>query len=259
MTSMADWKPDQYLAFADERARPARDLIARIPIRDPRSICDLGCGPGNSTALLRDAFPNARLAGADNSPAMLAKARAALPEAEFIEADAAGFVPGHETDLIFANAVMQWVPDHPSVLARLLAGLKPGGVLAVQMPDNLSEPSHALMREVAEQGPWRRALAGAQGARSGILPPTSYYDLLRPLGSALDIWHTIYNHPVRGIQGIVDFVAATGLRPYLDPLTEHQRTDYLEAYKARLAAHYPVAQDGNVLFRFPRLFILAVK
>jgi trans-aconitate 2-methyltransferase len=256
---MADWNPAEYLAFADERARPALDLIARIPRRDPKAICDLGCGPGNSMALLRDAFPQARLIGVDNSPAMLAKARAALPDATFVEADVVDHMPEPGTDLVFANAVFQWVPDHLSVLARLLSNLKPGGVLAVQMPDNLSEPSHYLMREVAEQGAWQEALGGASCARSGILPPTGYYDLLRPLCSALDVWHSIYNHPVQGIQGIVDFVATTGLRPYLDPLTGDQRSGYLDAYKTRLAEHYPVAQDGKLLFRFPRIFILAVK
>ncbi|NJM30420.1 MAG: trans-aconitate 2-methyltransferase [Rhizobiales bacterium] len=256
---MPDWRPAEYLAFANERARPALDLISRIPVRDPKIVCDLGCGPGNSTALLRAAFPGARITGADNSPAMLSQARAALPEARFIEADVASFVPQPEADLIFANAVFQWVPDHPSVLARLLAGLRPGGVLAVQMPDNLGEPSHSLMQEAAEQGPWRDILKASSGARSDILPPTGYYDLLRPLCSVLDIWHSIYNHPVQGIQGIVDFVASTGLRPYLDRLADDQRADYLDAYKASLAAHYPVARDGKVLFRFPRLFILAVK
>jgi trans-aconitate 2-methyltransferase len=256
---MADWRPAAYLAFADERARPATDLVSRIPLREPEVICDLGCGPGNSTSLLQQAFPGARLTGVDNSPAMLAKAREALPRARFIAADAGAYVPDPETDLIFANALFQWVPDHPSVLAHLLDALKPGAVLAVQMPDNLREPSHYLMQEVAEQGPWREVLKDSGRARSGILTPAAYHDLLRPLCSHLDIWHTVYNHPVKGIQGIVDFFATTGLRPYCDLLGESDRAAYLAAYRSRLAVHYPVTHDGMVLFRFPRIFILAVK
>ena len=160
-------------------------------------------------------------------------------------------------DLLYANASFQWVPDHVSVLLRLLKGLKAGGVLALQMPDNLDEPSHRLMRETAETGPWAKALRHAAGSREVIRTPNEYYTLLKPHCRSLDIWHTAYYHVLDGVQGIVDFVSTTGLRPYLDPLDEAMRGQFVDAYRAGLAKAYPVILDGKVLMRFPRLFLVA--
>ena len=162
---MEDWLPDDYLRFADERNRPARDLIARISLKAPELVYDLGCGPGNSTALLREAYPQAKLVGLDTSKTMLAKARKGLPQVQFMEADIAAWPGEPDADLLYANASFQWVPDHVSVLLRLPKGLKTGSVLALQMPDNLNEPSHRLMRETAETGPWAKALKDAAGSR----------------------------------------------------------------------------------------------
>jgi trans-aconitate 2-methyltransferase len=152
MTS--DWSPEHYLKFADERSRPARDLLAQVPLRNPRAICDLGCGPGNSTALLDAAFPAAEIVGIDTSEAMLAKARETLPKREFFKADLAHWISPKTADLLFSNATFQWVPNHAAVMLRLLQGLRAGGVLAVQMPDNLDELSHRLMHETVHNGPW---------------------------------------------------------------------------------------------------------
>jgi trans-aconitate 2-methyltransferase len=255
---LADWSPSAYLQFADERSRPARDLLAQVPLASPGLIFDLGCGPGNSTELLDRAFPQAEITGIDNSPAMLVKAREVLPKRTFIEADLAAWMPDAGADLLFSNATYQWVPDHANILRRTLQAMKPGAVLAVQMPDNLDEPSHALMRDAAANGPWADKLRDASRARSKLMDPKGYYDLLKPHCTKLDIWHTIYNHPLDGTQGIVDFVSSTGLRPFVDRLTGNEKPAFIAAYKARLAQHYPIAADGKVLLRFPRLFIVAV-
>jgi trans-aconitate 2-methyltransferase len=170
---MEDWLPDAYLRFSDERSRPARDLLAHIPLKAPETVYDLGCGPGNSTALLREAYPQARLVGLDNSKTMLVKARNDLPQVHFIEGDLATWEGDRNADLLFANASFQWVTDHVSVLLRLLKGLKAEGVLALQMPDNLDEPSHRLMRETAAEGPWSHAPQSAAGFREKSGLPTT--------------------------------------------------------------------------------------
>ena len=254
---MEDWLPDDYLRFADERIRPARDLVARISLRSPELVYDLGCGPGNSTALLYEAYPQTKLIGLDTSKTMLAKARKDLPQVEFIEADIAAWPGDPNADLLYANASFQWVPDHVSVLLRLLKALKAGSVLALQMPDNLDEPSHWLMRETAETGPWAKVLRHAAGSREVIRTPTEYYAVLKPHCRSLDIWHTAYTHVLDGVQGIVDFVRTTGLRPYLDPLDEAMRGKFTDAYRANLAKAYPEIPDGKVLMRFPRIFLVA--
>jgi trans-aconitate 2-methyltransferase len=254
---MEDWRPEDYLRFGDERGRPARDLLARIPLKAPALVYDLGCGPGNSTALLHEAYPQAKLVGLDTSKTMLAKARKDLLQAQFMEADIAAWPGDPDADLLFANASFQWVPSHVPVLLRLLKGLNAGGVLALQMPDNLDEPSHRLMRETAETGPWANALKTAAGSREIIRTPNEYYTLLKPHCRSLDIWHTAYTHVLDGVQGIVDFVRTTGLRPYLDPLDEAMRGEFTDAYRANLAKAYPEIPDGKVLMRFPRIFLVA--
>ena len=254
---MADWNAALYLTFEDERTRPARDLLARVPLAGPASAVDLGCGPGNSTELLAERWPEARLTGLDSSDDMLAAARRRLPHASFEKADLARWTAPEPVDLIFANAVLQWVGDHDTLFPRLAQQLAPGGVLAVQMPDNLDEPSHRLMRETAADGPWATKLGDAAAIRVRIGSPAAYYDLLRPHASGVDIWRTTYFHPLEGPDAIITWLSATGLKPFLDPLEAVERDAFLASYRRRIARAYPTHGDGRVLLAFPRLFIVA--
>lgn len=255
---MADWSAAQYLKFEDERTRPARDLLNAVPLAAAAEVVDVGCGPGNSTELLAARFPKARLVGLDSSPAMLVAARTRLPLASFVEADVSAWKPAAPVDLIFANAVFQWVPDHPAVVARLVGTLAPGGVIALQVPDNLGEPSHVLMHEVAVRGAFADKFR-APIARETIPAVEEYYDRLRPLAARVEIWRTTYHHALAGAPAIVEWLKGTGLRPYLDRLDAGEQRDFLAAYAAALAEAYPPCIDGSVLFRFPRLFVVAVK
>ncbi|EOM2851949.1 trans-aconitate 2-methyltransferase, partial [Escherichia coli] len=185
---MSDWNPSLYLHFAAERSRPAVELLARVPLENIEYVADLGCGPGNSTALLNQRWPAARITGIDSSPAMIAEARSALPDCQFVEADIRNWQPEQALDLIFANASLQWLPDHYELFPHLVSLLNPQGVLAVQMPDNWLEPTHVLMREVAWEQNYpdrgREPLAGVH----------AYYDILSEAGCEVDIWRTTYYH-----------------------------------------------------------------
>jgi trans-aconitate 2-methyltransferase len=249
------WSAKQYSAFEQERTRPVRDLVAAIPMEDPRTAFDLGCGPGNSTEVLAERFPNAAISAIDNSPDMIAAARARLPSTRFELADIATWSPSHSVDVILANASLQWLPDHASLYPRLVGHLSPGGALAVQTPDNLQEPAHRLVREVAAEGPWSRKIgAVSHPARHDA---SFYYALLRPLCQAVDVWRTTYFHPLAGPAAVVEWFKGTALRPFLAPLDDDERARFLERYLALIARAYPALDDGTVLLPFPRLFIVA--
>jgi trans-aconitate 2-methyltransferase len=190
---------------------------------------------------------------------MLAAARKRLPGVSFVEGDLATWRPDRPVDLLFANAAFQWVPDHLDVLHQLMDGLRPGGVLAVQMPDNLTEPSHLMMEATAHDGPWRDTFAAKSVRRTPLPPPAAYYDRLISKAARVDIWRTAYNHPLADAAAIVEWVRATGLRPYLDAVSPSEREAFAAAYLARIAAAYPPRADGRVLLSFPRLFLVAVK
>ena len=256
---MADWNPALYSRFEDERTRPARELLARVALEAPGLVYDLGCGPGNSTELLAGRWPEAEVIGTDNSEAMLASARKRLPDIAFEFSDIASWQPERAPDLIYANASLQWVLEHASVFPRLFDALAPGGVLAVQMPDNLDEPSHRLMREVASQRPYLEVIGNASAVRSRILPALGYYDLLAPKASNVDVWRTEYQHRMDSPASIVEWLRATGLKSFVDPLPAELRTSFLADYEQRIAQAYPTRTDGKRLLAFPRLFMVATR
>src|SRR5271170_4055933 len=254
------WSARQYLAFEDERTRPVRDLLSALPDIQARSVIDLGCGPGNSTELLAARFPDAAVGGIDSSADMIAAAQRRLPRVRFAIAEIESWGDPGPFDVILANAVLQWVPDHSALLPTLVAKLAQGGGLAIQMPDNLDGPAHRLMRDIAADGPWAQALAAASTARTPIGDAQWYYTLLRRLCAKVEVWRTTYYHPLAGgAPAIVEWFKGSGLRPFLEPLDAPARAAYLEHYTAAIARAYPAAADGSVLLPFPRLFVVAVR
>lgn len=253
---MTLWDDTQYLKFGEERTRAARELLVRVPLARAERVVDLGCGPGNSTALLRERWPEARLSGVDNSAEMLERARRDFPSIDWVLGDAGSHAPPEPVDLMFANAVLHWLPDHAALFPALIEKVKKGGVLAVQMPLSSAEPSHRLMREVrARLMPGRPEVEGA----TPVAKAPFYYDLLAPRAASVDVWRTTYEQVMPDAAAIVEWVKGTGLRPYLDDLTESERASYLAEYRAAIDLAYRPQVDGKRLFSFPRLFIVAVR
>jgi trans-aconitate 2-methyltransferase len=254
------WSAKQYVTFEDERTRPVRDLLAAVPTVKARSVVDIGCGPGNSTELLAARYPDAKLHGLDTSSDMVAAAQKRLPKVRFAMADISAWNDPGPFDVILANAVLQWVPDHDTLYPALIAKLAPGGSLATQIPVNLEEPAHLLMREIAADAQWAGKLAEASKSRMVRHDAIWYYKALRPLCAKLDVWQTAYYHPLAGGAGaVVEWFKGSGLRPFLDPLNEEERGAFLERYTAAVAQAYPALPDGTVLLPFPRLFIVATR
>jgi len=254
------WSASQYVQFEDERTRPVRDLVGAIPTANATRVVDIGCGPGNSTEVLAARYGGAEVIGLDSDADMIAAARKRLPNLHFDIADVTQWADGGPWDVILANAVFQWVPDHATLFPSLVGKLAPGGSLAVQMPDNLNEPPHLLMRETALSGPWAPKLAAAADARTALASERWYYELLKPHCSRVDIWRTIYQHPLTGgAAAVVEWFKGSGLRPFLAPLDEAERAEYLKQYEAALAKVFPAMPDGTVLLPFPRVFIVATR
>jgi trans-aconitate 2-methyltransferase len=253
MRAVSEWSAGQYLKFEDERTRPARDLLAQVPLSEVRRAIDLGCGPGNSTELLVQRYPKAVISGIDSSKDMLRQARERLPQCDFVEADLANWMPDEPVDLLFANAAYQWVPDHLNAMCKALEGLAPGGVLAVQMPDNTREPSHLAMEDVAKR------FGIGKGARVDLPTVGAYYDTLRPLCRRVEIWHTIYNHAMADAEAIAEWFRGSALRPFFSALDTERAPEFVAAYINEIRPHYPVRADGRVLLRFPRLFVIAMR
>ena len=253
--SAAAWDPAQYLRFADERLRPALDLLARVPLEAPARLVDLGCGAGNVTAILRQRFPAAQITGVDGSAAMLEKARTATPGCRFEQADFFAWQPREAPDLIYSNAALQWVGEHPTLLPRLLSFLAPGGVLAIQMPAMHATPLRLTPYAIAAEGPWAEHLRGV-GSAPDILAAEAYWDLLRPHVAALEMWQTTYIHALAGENAVLEWASGSSLRPFLDRIPEALRPAFGAAYAEAVRPHYLRRADGTTLLPFQRLFMV---
>lgn len=260
----ADWDPAQYDRFRDYRLRPALELLDRVPITEASLVYDLGCGAGTVTRIVAGRFPGAHVTGLDSSPEMLAKARAEPNRIEWIHGDIADWEPEQPPDLIFSNAALHWLEDHPGLFPRLVGYLAPGGCLAVQMPLSHAQPSHTLMCETLANGgvdgsPLGDEAVAAAAARDWVLDASAYYELLAPHSSELDIWETVYLHRLEGEDAVLEWVRATGLRPVLNGLTGADLARFLEVYRDRLREAYPRRTDGTTVYPFPRLFLVATR
>jgi trans-aconitate 2-methyltransferase len=246
------WDPTQYSRYADERGRPFLDLLARIGAETPRRVVDVGCGPGNLTALLAERWPDARVEGLDSSPEMIAAARA-VSGVTFSVADAADWVPGDDVDVIVCNAVLQWVPGHTILVRRWADALPPGGWIAMQVPGNFTSPSHRLMRDLAESPSWSDKVGGVLRHDGAVDSAAGYAAVLLDAGLEPDAWETTYVHVLSGADPVLEWVRGTGLRPVLAALSDADAAEFSAEYAQALRKAYPQRAEGT-LFPFRRIF-----
>jgi trans-aconitate 2-methyltransferase len=252
------WDPQQYTRYAEERSRPLQDLIARIRVERPEHVLDLGCGPGPMTRSLADRWPQASVLGIDSSEDMIAKAadHAVPGTVEFRVADVTSFTPDHTYDVIVSNALLQWVPDHLDLFPRFASWLRPGGAVAIQVPDNFTDPSHVLLRELRQSPSWRDRLAEDADRSAGVQRPAAYLDALAAVGLEPDVWQSTYLHVLSGENAVLEWMKGTALRPVLARLSGD--ADATAAFLAELAQllerAYPVRPNGRTVFPFTRTF-----
>jgi trans-aconitate 2-methyltransferase len=249
------WDPGAYLRFSEVRFRAGLDLLSHIRPGSYRTIYDLGCGTGHLTQIFAKSFPGASVTGVDSSPEMLAEARREFPGISFIEADISSWQPEDVPDLIISNAVLHWVPSREALLPSLLRMLAAGGVLAAQIPRHVDMASHAVLKEVVQQSEWRATLEPLLVAP--FASPETIWKLLAPEASMLDIWETIYLQVLEGQDAVLNFMRGSTLRPLVSALSEKDGSKLLATLAKRLATAYPPQTNGQTLFPFRRLFLIA--
>ncbi len=252
------WDPERYLAYADERGRPFVELVGRIGAVDPRTVVDLGCGPGNLTGLLRQRWPDATVTGLDSSPEMVARARLLDDGVAYAVADLRDWASTGATagtvDVLVCNATLQWVPGHLDLLPSLVAAVRPGGWLAFQVPGNFDQPSHTIRRDLAATAPYDEQTAGVAAPEAH--DATTYLRALQPLVSTVDAWETTYLHVLHGDDPVFTWVSGTGARPTLQALDDTLRPAFEQELRRRLREAYP--DDGHgVVLPFRRVFVVS--
>ena len=253
------WDPQQYSRFEAQRDRAALDLLTQLPADlEPRRIVDLGCGTGQHAALLKRRHPQASVTGLDSSAAMLEQAATLGAGVDWVLGDLATWQPEGPLDLIFANASLQWLPHHRTLLRQLTGLLAPGGVIAVQMPLAWNTLHYRTMRAVMADGPWSARLSDRETIQA-LLDPADYYDVLAESCEAVDIWSTTYLHALTGENAVLEWMKGTALRPHMTALTDDpaMRAAYLSALGDALSTAFPRRPDGVTLLPFPRLFLIA--
>lgn len=256
---MESWSPSEYMRFGDERTRPSVDLASRIAVERPATVIDLGCGPGNSTRVLRQRWPEAHVIGLDSSSQMIEAARAEEPLEEWILSGIEDWIPSTAFDVVFSNAALQWLPDHRALVARAFQAVAPGGALGFQIPSADFAAVRDLIHGIALDGPWTARMDGPLGELT-MESPGLYYDCLSPHARSVDIWETEYFHVMDSSSAIVDWIASTGLRPFLRALESEDETQlFLARLNERVRDSYPPQEDGRVLFPFKRTFVVAYR
>jgi len=256
---MNEWNPEQYLQFKSERTQPAIDLVSRINIAYPRSIIDIGCGPGNSTQILLNRWPDSEVVGLDNSTTMIGKARKDYPDQKWIVSNAENIDPNSKYDLIFSNATLQWIHHHEILLPRLFECLNPGGAIAVQIPMFKNMSINVAIETVANYSKWTKYTKGCQELFT-FRDMGFYYDILNKLAKGVELWESSYFHILNSQESIIDFIRTTGLKPYLEQLpSDEMRSEFEQDVLTECKKYYKLQSNGKVLFPFDRLFFIGYK
>jgi trans-aconitate 2-methyltransferase len=255
-----NWDAPTYDGYADERAHPFYDLLARVGASRPFVVVDLGCGTGSGLLTMANRWPDARLIGVDSSVDMLAAAAAALrgfPDVTLIHADARDWSPDTAVDILVSNALLQWIPDHAELLRTMASWLGPAGWLAMQVPGNFDAPSHVLLRQLADSQQWTAHLGGSLRGADSVLDAAGYLRILRQAGLTVEAWETTYLHVLTGPDPVLRWTSGTALRPVFAVLVDRDAQEFSGQYAELLNSAYPADETGRVLFPFRRIFAVA--
>lgn len=256
---MSDWNAKQYSIFKKERTLPSVDLANAIIKDNVQSVLDIGCGIGNSTAVIKNRFPQADVIGIDNSDDMLDSARKNNPDIKFIKLDAGKEIENitDRFDVVFSNACIQWIPNHKQILQNFIRLLNDDGILAIQIPQQCKHPMHKIIKSVAESDKWKNNISSARIFHN--LKEDEYFDILSDISNDFRIWETVYYHQMPSHKSIVEWYKGTAMRPFLEQLSDPDKEEFEHDVLVETQKSYPVQKNGQIIFRFPRLFFTARK
>lgn len=257
--AVREWDPQQYLEFEHERTQPSIDLVARIPLEDPKTIIDIGCGPGNSTRILRNRWPHADIVGLDKSEKMIERARTDYPGQTWVIGDASKFETDRMYDIVFSNAAIHWIPDHHRLIPRLFQIVREDGILAIQVPANYESPLYKIILNIARSSKWSAFTSGCD-RQITYHAAEYYYNELVSLTQEIALWKTTYYHILNSHQDLVAWYKGTAMKPILESLpTDDNREEFEQAVLTECKEQYPPQSDGRILYPFKRLFFTARK
>ena len=255
---MSDWQPDLYLKFKNERTQPSIDLVSKINCNSPKSIIDIGCGPGNSTQVLVNRWPKSKIVGIDSSISMIQKAKQEYPNQQWLVADASTYESENKFDILFSNAVIQWIPNHAELLRNFHSLLSNKGLIAIQIPLFWDMPLGNIIDAIANESRWRSQTNGVSNLFT-IHNYSFYYDILSSLFVSIEIWETHYIHIIDSHESMLQMMKSTGLKPYLERLNEFEIIEFEEAVLEGIKNTYTAQRNGKVLLPFKRLFFIGMK
>jgi len=256
---MSDWNSNQYLKFKKERTQPSIDLVNRITIDNPKRIIDIGCGPGNSTAVLKEKYPNAYILGVDFSPNMIEKAKSEHPDIDFMLFDASKDFNKLEGkfDIVFSNACIQWIPEHKKLINNMMSILSKGGIMAVQTPCQYEMPINTIVARVTGSEKWKDKFSTQRKFYN--LTDNEYFDILSDISDDFSMWKTIYYHRLPSQESILEWYKSTGLKPYLEQMNDKDKTEFEDDILIKIKEEYNPQTNGEIIFPFSRLFFTAYR
>lgn len=258
-TPGSDWDPEQYARFAAQRAEPFWDLVGLVETGTTLDrVVDLGCGGGELTVTLAQRTGARLVVGVDSSPAMLEKAAAHdVGGVRFEHGDIASWCEPGTYDLVFANASLQWVPDHAAVLDRWARSLRDGGQLAVQVPANADHASHLVSAEVARTEPFLSAFDGdppPDPVAVNVRTPEWYARRLHELGfTEQHVRLQVYGHLMPSAAAVVEWVKGTSLTRFFKRLPADLHDPFVDAYRTALLDR--IGADEPYFYPFKRILM----
>lgn len=250
------WNPDTYNKFKSERFAPFYDSLNLITIRAGIDVIDLGCGTGELTRKLADALPESKVLGVDFSQEMLNDSKAFGNEQVHFELRTIEEQVNLDTkyDLVFSNAAIQWVYSHEELLPKIIAMVKPGGQLVIQLPNQNQNLSNLILDELATEEPFCTALQNWT-RNSPVLDIERYAQILFENDSQqMTVFEKIYPLVLKDSDALFDWVSGTALIPYIERLSGETKEQFIAAYKERLKERFP---KSPVFYPFKRIIMEA--